>query len=273
MPQPVTPLLETNLQRDVVQWGVSDATCPALAKLGIRNVGIAQPGERYRIVRLHPSFSHLNICLGGSGRYLVNNRWRDISAGQAVLFPRRHSHGAEASGNRNWRMAWVIFADNGSKFPRLAVTETRVVQTDATLWEWALSGLHREAQGANDAACIRAWTEVIHQQTHRLAQADDRFSRLTAVWESVNADLAHPWTAAELARLAGMSEVHLRRLCLRAHARTPMQQVAWLRTRHASFLLQATGQTVESVAWAVGYVSVSAFTAAFKRWHGRPPKG
>src|SRR6186713_730192 len=98
MPQPVTPLLETNIQRGVVQWGVSDATCPALAQLGIRNVGIAQPGRYYHVVRLQPSFSHLNICLAGSASYLVNGAWRQLSAGAAILAPRQHPHGSKAAG-------------------------------------------------------------------------------------------------------------------------------------------------------------------------------
>jgi AraC-like DNA-binding protein len=236
-------------------------------------VGVARPGKRYRIIRLNPTFSHINVCLAGSGRYLINGRWRDLSAGDAVLFPRQIPHGAQVTDDGSWQMAWIIFADHGSKFPRLFAPETRVARTDPLLWEWALSGLHRESLGANNPECLQAWSSVIHAQVQRLVRSDGRLSRLAAVWERVNADLAHPWTAAELAKLAGTSEVHLRRLCLRALHRTPLQQVAWLRTRHASFLLQATEHTVESVAWSVGYVSVSAFTTAFKRWHGRSPKG
>lgn len=273
MPPTLTPLLETNIQRGVVQWGESAFTCPALAEHGIGNVGIARPGPQYCVVRLRPAFSHLNICLSGSARYVVNGQWRKVSAGQAVLCPRLQPHGSESRGSTAWRMAWVVFADHAMRLPRFATDEARVVATDSGQWENALVGLHREAQGANESACVQAWATIIHQLVRRLVRSNDRQARLTAVWENVEADLARQWTAPELARLAGMSEVHLRRLCLQALRRTPLQQVAWLRTRHASFLLQTEAQTVESVAWTVGYASVSAFTAAFKRWQGRSPKG
>lgn len=273
MPPAVTPVLETNIQGKVLQWGISDDTCPGLVQFGIRNVGMAEPDPDYRVIRLKPAFSHVHLCLRGSAPYLVNGAWRELTAGNALLFPRHHPQGSLGLGSKDWLMGWVVFADDGQRLPRLPGPETQVVSTDPLAWEWALRGLHREVLGANEADCLRAWTTVIDQLVNRLARNDDRAARLASVWEKVNADLARPWTAPELAKLAGTSEVHLRRLCVRATTRTPMQQVSWLRTRHASFLLQATGHTVESVAWAVGYDSVSAFTSAFKRWHGRPPRG
>jgi AraC-like DNA-binding protein len=49
--------------------------------------------------------------------------------------------------------------------------------------------------------------------------------------------------------------------------------VAWLRVRRAAFLLESHAHTFEAAAWDVGYRGTSAFTTAFKRWLGRPPRG
>lgn len=272
MPETYKSLHETNLLGHVRQWGVGGSACPALAQRGMRGVGIAQLGPGYCIVRLDPDFSHLNICLAGTGRYLVNGRWLAVVAGQAMLFPRRHPHGAEWNGDRRWRMAWVTFADAEAVAPVVGRRETRLVATDPRRWEWALGGLHRESQDANEAAHLHGWAEIIHQLARRVAQPDERHARLTALWERVESDLARGWTAAELAALAGVSEVHLRRLCLRGLGRSPLQQVAWLRVRRAAFLLDSTSRTVEAAAWAVGYASVSAFTTAFRRWLGTSPR-
>jgi AraC-like DNA-binding protein len=273
MPATLQDLRETNLHGRVRQWGVGGSACAALAQRGIRSVGIARLAPGYRIVRLAPAFSHLNVCLAGTGSYLVNGRWQAVAAGQALLFPRRHPHGAVWNGDRRWRMAWVTFADEAAALPLVGRRETELVATDPRGWEWALEGLHRETQGPNEPAHVQAWAEIVHQLVRRVVRPDERHARLAAVWERVEADPARGWTAAELAALAGVSEVHLRRLCLRALGRSPLQQVAWLRVRRAAFLLDSTPQTVEAAAWAVGYSSVSAFSAAFRRWLERAPRG
>jgi len=65
--------------------------------------------------------------------------------------------------------------------------------------------------------------------------------RLAKLWETVDSRLAETWTAEELAKMAGCSTEHLRRLCHRYLGRAPMHQVTYLRMRRAAHLLIFAG--------------------------------
>lgn len=103
---------------------------------------------------------------------------------------------------------------------------------------------------------------------HETARGDERLRRL---WTRVDAELGAPWTLDTLAAAAHMSGEHLRRLCQLEAGRSPMAELTRLRMRRAGLLLRGTPSKVEAVAAAVGYGSVYAFSAAFRREVGVPP--
>ena len=234
-------------------------------------VGLGSPGEGYRIVRHAAVFSHINVCLQGAGRILHGGRWVDYQEGMAALLPRQVLHGAEWAGSP-WRMCWVLYREPPGKAPLIRGSTVELIRVAPRPFEWALFGLYEEINGASSPAIVERWVDLLHAQILRAAQPAPSMSRLAPVWAQVDADLAHPWTAAKLARRAHMSEAHLRRLTAAELGRSPLQQVAWLRIQRAARLLESRAQTVEASAWAVGYQSVSAFTTAFKRHYGRLPR-
>jgi len=83
--------------------------------------------------------------------------------------------------------------------------------------------------------------------------------------------LGDSWTLAQLAREAGYSNEHLRRLCRRQLGRSPMHQVSYLRMRHAAERLTVTEQTIEAIALEVGYQNPFVFSNAFTKWIGWRP--
>ena len=89
--------------------------------------------------------------------------------------------------------------------------------------------------------------------------------------ERVVAHLADPWSLAKLAREAGYSNEHLRRLCRRQLGRSPMHQVTYLRMRRATELLASTELTIEAIAHEVGYHNPFVFSNAFTKWIGWSP--
>lgn len=254
------------------QWAITGAECPALAAHFIRSVGMSEVGKGYRIIRHRPVFSHVNVCLEGAGRVWNNDHWMRFPAGTAGIFPLALPHGGMWA-NEPWRMCWVTYVEPPQKHPLISGARIEFVHVDPRPIEWSLLGLYHEFNRANEQQAVAHHAELIHLAVQRLVQEKPHASRLARLWESVDADPGHPWTAAELAKAAHMSEVHLRRLAMAELGRTPLQQVAWLRVRRAAFLLESHAHTVEAAAWDVGYRSTSAFTAAFKRWLGRPPRG
>ena len=98
-----------------------------------------------------------------------------------------------------------------------------------------------------------------------------RWPQLSFTWERVSTNLADHWTLAKLAKEAGYSNEHLRRLCQRQLGRSPMHQVTNLRMRRAAELLAATDRTIESIALEVGYHTPFVFSNAFTKWIGWRP--
>ena len=86
-----------------------------------------------------------------------------------------------------------------------------------------------------------------------------------------SARLGENWTAESLAKLAGCSTEHLRRLCHQLLGRTPMHQVTYLRMRHAANLLETRNDKIETISRAVGYENPFAFSNTFKKWIGWRP--
>jgi len=121
------------------------------------------------------------------------------------------------------------------------------------------------------ATLIQEWTDLIHAYVLRFAEPSDQPDQLRMLWERVAGNLADAWTLTRLAREAGYSNEHLRRLCRRQLGRSPMHQVTYLRMRRASELLASTEQTIESISHEVGYQNPFVFSNAFTKWIGWRP--
>ena len=98
---------------------------------------------------------------------------------------------------------------------------------------------------------------------------DDR--RLSRVVDYVEADLARPFTTAELAGVACLSAFHFTRAFKRATGLTPHRYVSARRVERAKGLLAATELDLASIARATGFASHSHLSAVFKDAVGAPP--
>lgn len=83
--------------------------------------------------------------------------------------------------------------------------------------------------------------------------------------------LDHRWTAAELAREAGLSRSAFADRFARLMGETPMRYLARQRLQLAAQRLEGAGATIARIAFDAGYESESAFNRAFKREFGMPP--
>ena len=93
---------------------------------------------------------------------------------------------------------------------------------------------------------------------------------VTRVRTLIARDTAADWKAADIARCVAMSEATLRRR-LAERGTSLSALVLDVRLSLALTLLQATEQTVSSVAFAVGYESPSRFAARFRQRFGFAP--
>lgn len=243
---------------------------PVLRKAPFVWVGYSVLRAPYRIVRLRSVHSHIVAPVAGTGRALIGGEAVAWKPGQVLLAPIGLHHAFEVEGPGPWTLAWVFFDDRESA-PALQGRQAELSATDASDFISAIQMLTREAAGAAHPAMLEALVTILDTATRRLAGNEAVDQRLWRLWERVEASLAEAWSVARLARLACMSEEHLRRLCHKYYQRSPMDHLTHLRMRRASMLLRASPVKLEEIAQRTGYGSVYSFAVAFRRWSGVPP--
>ena len=254
---------------DTPEQLVHDVVVPKLLSQGVPAVGISDAGFDYKMHRPDPGSHHLLACYGGSGRVMVDGNWEICTAGRAYITPAHVPMAFETIGRQRWQFSWVYFEPNHwpmvQKAPWLAQVDPRQLTT-------AIEGLYREvAATPHDPQLVDAWAHLACAHARRMISPSDRPDPLWQLWATVDARLNEPWTLGRLAEESAIAPEALRRLCQRTLGRSPMRQVVELRMRRAQTLLESTPAKMYSVAQNVGYNNVFAFSAAFKRWSGKPP--
>jgi len=100
---------------------------------------------------------------------------------------------------------------------------------------------------------------------------DDVLRRLARARERLSDELSAPLGLAALARDAGLSEKHFRRLFAQAYGVTPGRFLSGLRLRRAKDWL-ARGASVTEACMGVGFCSVGSFSTKFSRETGCSPR-
>lgn len=265
------PLRETHIVGPSCQeWMLGRERFRQLAGAHFVWVGHSILRPPYRMVRMETPYAHIVACHGGCGKVLIDGEMVDWSAGKVLLCPTGGLHAFEAVNDEPWQIAWVFYDDRiGLKL--VDGTVSRLVEEDASNFVSTIQMLAREANTEEEPAVIQSLVSLLEIYTLRLGDGrciDDRLARL---WEKVEADLGRDWSVASLAREASMSEEHLRRLCQRDYGNSPMRRLSELRMHRACFKLRESSCKIESIAAQLGFSSVYAFSAAFRKMHGVPP--
>jgi AraC-like DNA-binding protein len=222
------------------------------------------------MVRLFSPFAQIAVCHKGRGRVLIDGRVVDWGPGKALLCPRHVMHAFEAEYAEPWHIAWVFYDD--SKGPPLVRGDTaRLVDANISPFVGTLRLLTREASGEADPAALQSLVSLLKIHTMRLGDGTSIDERLVRLWGVVESNLGRDWSFVSLARAAGMSSEHLRRLCARDYGCTPMKRVLELRLHRACVLLRESSAKIEVISEQLGFSSVYYFSAAFKEWSGLPP--
>jgi AraC-like DNA-binding protein len=252
-------------------WIADFPVCQTLNQYQIIHLGIQEAVAPMRIVRTKQTTTYFLACLSGRGRVLIDGRWRICREGFACLLPAHTLNAFEAISGTRWEFCWVCYQRPVEQRPIADAATPVMARFEALPLRSAILGLMYECSGPGQPALIHEWTDLIHAYVLRFAQATDQPDQLRLLWERVAAQLAGEWTLARLAREAGYSNEHLRRLCRRQMGRSPMHQVIYMRMRRAAELLAATEQTIEVIALEVGYHNPFVFSNAFTKWIGWRP--
>jgi AraC-like DNA-binding protein len=152
------------------------------------------------------------------------------------------------------------------------------------LLQTTLSLIAKETSGAGLGAgiIVDRLTDVLFVQAMRAlfsegcdfvpswvtALSDRRVARAI---RALHADLARPWSVAELAREAGISRSSFAAAFKATVGEAPLDYVTSWRIYHAKLLLASSDASLSEIAGRVGYESDTALIRAFKRKVGTPP--
>jgi AraC-like DNA-binding protein len=252
-------------------WIENFPVCPALNQYQLVHVGIMETTAPTRIVRTKQTTTYFLACFGGKGRVLIDGRWRNCSAGFASLLPAHTLNAFEAMRSLEWKFCWACYQQPAEQRPIAGIASPVMARFDARPLHSAIEGLTDECGTVAEPTMIQHWVDLIHGYVLRFAKPMQQDDRLQLLWERVVAHLEDHWTLPRLAREAGYSNEHLRRLCRRQLGRSPMHQVTYLRMRRAAELLANSGLTMEAIATEVGYHNPFVFSNAFTKWIGWRP--
>jgi AraC-like DNA-binding protein len=252
-------------------WIAEFPECGALNQHQIIHVGIMEAVAPTRIVRTRQTTTYFLACFGGKGKVLIDGRWRLCTSGSACLLPAHALNAFDAVPGVRWEFCWVCYQQPAEQRPIADTASPVMARFDSEPLHSAILGLMHECDGMAQPTLIHHWVELIHAYVLRFAQPVEHDDRLGLLWKRVVAHLSEDWTLARLAREAGYSNEHLRRLCRRQLGRSPMHQVTYLRMRRAAELLAATERTIEAIAEEVGYQNPFVFSNAFTKWIGWRP--
>ena len=250
-------------------WLRGFPVCAALGQHQIAHVGLAD--GIFRVVRQKQSSTYFLACYGGEGRVWVDGRWRRCRAGTACLLPPHIRNAFHTAPRQTWQFCWVCYMQPPEQRTVLASSSPVMAKFDPLPLRHAIEGLRDECRGAAAPEMAHHWVELIQSYVLRFARPWQTHERLATLWDQVAANLAADWSLPKLARLAGCSPEHLRRLCHQQLGRSPKHHVIHLRMRRAAELLSTTREKVEHVAQLVGYGNPFVFSTTFKKWYGWSP--
>jgi AraC-like DNA-binding protein len=220
-----------------------------------------------------PDFLQILVTCSGRGWALVGSRWECCDPGTVYIQPPGRLHAYFAEPTQPWEFSWVIFDGPGPHWlaPLARMDRPFLRQTDPALLSHSLLGLYNETTNRADPLLIEMWLQLLDANLRPLVDNEAMHSGISRLWLKVHQDLAHPWTVSSMARIAGVSEEHLRRLCHRIHAQSPMERVAHLRVRLIEALLATSDCSLETIAAESGYSDANALSRAFLRLKGETP--
>lgn len=266
------PLIETHRTGNRTrEWIVRAAECQALMPHHIAHVGVADAAAPYTMVRADLPGSYFLASCSGEGCIYLDGRWKPCGAAMACLAPAHVLHAFHCVPGQRWTFAWVRYDPEAGSGPLGAAGAPVLAKFLGEPLRAAILGLYHEQHAEAKPAALHHWVELIRHYVLRFAQPWQVNDRLPKIWDAVAAEPGRDWTLAELSRMAHCSGEHLRRLCRGELGRSPMEQVTYLRIRHAANLLTETHLKLDHIADAVGYSNPFVFSNAFKKWTGWRP--
>ncbi|MBO5938025.1 MAG: helix-turn-helix domain-containing protein [Clostridia bacterium] len=115
---------------------------------------------------------------------------------------------------------------------------------------------------------LRLWLGELEQKSWALSQMDEKNSRKLLIEDYFHRYYADPISEEHLATQLNLSKRQVNRVLQEIYGKSFRSLLIEVRLRHAAQLLCESDRSVEEIAWAIGYTSLSGFYSAFSRQFG-----
>lgn len=213
-----------------------------------------------------PCRGRLELEIDGRGGFVTGGAGAFIPAGTRHAFLARDGGGGNA-----FVVADIAVPDGVGDGGEAAARRTGFFALTAPLQgllDYAASSLHSGGMAADLAG---AWSRLLLAGIVPQPSAGEPPAALMRALAFMRANLAHPLTAARIAREAGLSRSSLYELFALHRGVAPLAALREMRLAEAVRLLAASRLAVTEVALRAGYADQSALTRALRRERGTTP--
>lgn len=217
----------------------------------------------------------------GRGRLTIEGRTREIPARSILFLPAGVPHHYEPLTDI-WDIRWFVPAGSGVAplLERFGFNEARIFPIASLA---ALDDIHGKIHMAfqrNTEESIffsASYTyeflfEFYKQYCNQTSSRSVQYrKRLVPVLEYIEHHLAEQLTQAKLCELIQVSPQHLCRMFHECVAMRPMEYIAKIRVAHACEMLINTQESIENIAYAVGFNNANYFGKIFRRHMSMTP--
>ncbi len=250
---------------------------------GLAHAGSGELQPSYEIHRNFTESTRLWFTLSGSGEVNSPEGRLELRPGTVWISP-PDSWEIYKIHDAPWRMVWVCLEKGHANWAPAAEHQVHPSRQGPALRRLLSCVMDENEQPNPDVELIEALTRAflrylvgyMRSATDNVPESNGTAVRrcLESIFEQVRTDLTHPWTVEMLNERSGLNQTsdHFARLCRRYFDAPPMKLVVRARMEQAARLLIGSDYPMSQIAKAVGYGDQFAFSTAFKRWAGIPPR-
>jgi len=224
----------------------------------------------------------LIFTLNGEGRASVGDREYRPTRGTVMIFPKdvKHSYGVAPGGQ--WKFYWMHVNGNhcGAMLDHMAEEYGSLIEVSCM--EELASDMEKLMDSELDYHEYELFAaKTVGEMLYRIlgsamnpSGAEKKRAGLAVqVIDLIERNGARPIRLEEIAAQMYLSPEHIIRTFRKETGITPCQYMKRQRMRRACLYLEESGMSVEEVAHAAGYQSVSTFIAQFRQRYGTTPGG
>jgi AraC-like DNA-binding protein len=270
-----------NKIRDILDIGpscyerfISSATMAEIKSLDIELAGCSNLSGKYCVARTAPPDHTLFYTLSGQGKLTTINKQYDLTPHTLAILPAKQAFAVSIAAE-HWDIFWINLA-NSKRWQQAALSEAVVLENQQ------LESLHlamellysepKESLREGVMPILQHYLDLMFTtqilQGHLQNHTEDR---LQGLFQEIEKRLQFDWSIDAMCKLVHYSPPHLHRLCKTKFAKSPMQQLIYLRMERSKNLLLNTQWPISHIANYVGYPNIFTFSKRFKKSVGVSP--